>query len=194
MTSLYTKTAPFLRTASLALCASGLVLAGQAAAIPARAIAAQALLERVFAQQQVSALPLSTSAIADARPVARIAVARLGVREIVVAGRSKQALAQAPGIVRNGLGEAGGVTVIAAHRDTHFAFIKDLHEGDEIALEQVNGQSARYRVSRLETVRWDRFMVPKAAETQQLALATCYPFEGPVGSPLRRVAWAERID
>ena len=182
------------RTASIALCAAGLALAGQAAAIPARAIAAQALLERVFTQQQVARLPLATSAIADARPVARLAVARLGVNEIVVSGRSKRALAQAPGMVRNGLSQAGGTTVIAAHRDTHFAFIKDLREGDEIALELQGGTTARFRVTRFETVRWDRFAVPKSEDRQQLALATCYPFAGPVGSPLRRVAWAERID
>jgi sortase A len=182
------------RTASLTLCAAGLALAGQAAAIPARALAAQTLLERVFTQQQVAPLPLATSAIADARPVARLGVARLGISEIVVSGKSRQALAQAPGMVRNGLSQAGGTTVIAAHRDTHFVFIKDLREGDEITLEQADGTNARFRVIRFETVHWDRFAVPKSDDRQQLALATCYPFEGPVGSPLRRVAWAERID
>jgi len=84
--------------------------------------------------------------------------------------------------------------VIAAHRDTHFAFIKDLREGDEIALEQADGTKARFRVTGFETVRWDAFSVPKTGERQQLALATCYPFEGPLGSPLRRVAWAERVE
>ena len=184
-----------LRTASIALCVAGIAVTAQAAAIPARAIAAQALLERVFAQSQDAGQPLRTSAISDARPVARIGVARLGVSEIVVSGRSKRALQQAPGMVKNSLGNSGGgVTVIAAHRDTHFAFIKDLREGDEVTLQDIAGRTLRYRVTGFETVRWDAFSVPADPARPLLALATCYPFDGPLGSPLRRVAWAERID
>jgi sortase A len=86
------------------------------------------------------------------------------------------------------------VTVLAAHRDMHFLFIRDLREGDEVSLQFVTGAVERYRVTRFETIRWDRFAYPLDPACPLLALATCYPFDGTeYGGPWRRVAWVERI-
>lgn len=127
-------------------------------------------------------------------PIARLSVARLGVKEIVLAGgASHEQLAKGPAIVKQA-DAASPVTILAAHRDTHFLFIRDLRAGDEVALRYVNGETARYRVTRFETVRWDNFAYPLDPARPLLALATCYPFGGTeYGGPWRRVAWAERI-
>ena len=172
-----------LRLAAGGLCCAGLAVMVHAAAIPAGAAAAQVLLEQSFAQR-VAGHPAPPPLFgASLVPVARISVARLGVREVVLAGGSDQA--HAPG-------GSSRVVVMAAHRDTHFRFMRHLVVGDVVRVETV-GAAARYRVVRFETVRWDQFQVPTAPKRRLLALATCYPFAGPGHRSLRRIAWAEAM-
>ena len=170
------------------LCCVGLAVMGHAAAVPAKAAMAQALLNRDFAH--TSAPWLGAGVV----PVARISVARLGVREVVLAGGTEQALAYGPTVV--GAHAPGGrsrVVVMAAHRDTHFRFMRNLVVGDVVRVETTGGAASRYRVTRFQTVRWDQFTVPTAPKHRLLALATCYPFAGPGHRTLRRIAWAEAI-
>lgn len=90
--------------------------------------------------------------------------------------------------------DASPVTVLAAHRDTHFLFIRDLREGDEVSMQFVDGSVERYRVVRFETVRWDRFTYPLDPARPLLAMTTCFPFGGTeYGGPWRRIAWAEQM-
>ncbi|MFV0643675.1 MAG: class D sortase [Sphingomonadaceae bacterium] len=134
------------------------------------------------------------SAATGRQALARLTVARLGVKEVVQSGDpTHDRLAHGPVLIKHGNSE-NPVTVLAAHRDTHFAFIRDLQEGDIVALQAETGAMARYRVTRFETVRWDRFTYPLDPARPLLALATCYPFDGSeYGGPLRRIAWAEQI-
>jgi sortase A len=183
------------RAAAWGLCSLGLVLAAQAAAVPAKAIVAQALLERAFNQGFAARHPARHWPWADTEPVARISVARLGVRQIVLAGGSNQALAFGPTVVAPRTpGAKSRTTVVAAHRDTHFRFIRELAVGDVVGYETIGGTTTHYRVTSFQTVRWDRFAVPADPARKLLALATCYPFEGKGRGPWRRVAWAEAID
>jgi sortase A len=180
------------RAAAWSLSALGLGLAAQAAAIPAKAVIAQTLLARAFERGNASLPTASALPWTDTRPVARIAVPRLGVRQIVLEGGSPQALALGPTVVvSRAAGSRSRVTVIAGHRDTHFRFIRELVLGDIVSIEAPGGRTTRYRVRAFETVRWDRFAVPTDPPRPLLALATCYPFEGRGGGPWRRVAWAE---
>jgi sortase A len=151
--------------------------------------AASALLPRgPFSARTVPALPGNG-------PVARIVVRRLGVDAIVLAGKgTHDELADGPTMIAR-TDAANPVTVMAAHRDTHFLFIRDLRVGDDVNLQLVNGMTERYRVIRFETVRWDRFGYPLDPSRPLLALTTCFPFGGTeYGGPWRRVAWAERVD
>jgi len=189
-----------------ALCVAGGTEVARGLAVPVRANLAQHRLEARFdaaLAQGRSASAAGHRARPLARPlepdplrslVARLSVPRLGVREVVLAGNgSHEQLADAPVMI--GRGKTGGkVTVLAAHRDTHFLFVRDLHVGDEVRLRFVDGRLERYRVLRFETVRWDEFAFPLDPARPLLALTTCYPFGGTeYGGPLRRVAWAERI-
>jgi sortase A len=80
---------------------------------------------------------------------------------------------------------------MAGHRDTHFAFLKDLKIGDTINVEAINGQHQQYRIIRSQIIRWDRFAYPRDPARPLLALATCYPFDAVQRGPLRFVLWAE---
>lgn len=171
------------------LLCTGLALLAQGLWIPAKAQLAQVLLERAFAQSLASGQPVKPWPWADTAPVARISAPRLGVSDIVLSGSSGEAMAFGPTEVV----AHGPVKVLAAHRDTHFAFIRDLRTGDEIVLQAIDGTLTRYRVVAFQTVRWDRFAYPAAPRRELLALATCYPFGATEHGPLRRVAWAEKI-
>lgn len=202
--------------AALALCLSGAISLAEGVAVPIKADLAQNRLRQVFEQRLHAATPAAAAAPAPALgrlprtlaraavraapalptegAIARITVRRLGVSDIVLAGNgTHEQLAEGPTMIRRG-DAASPVTVLAAHRDTHFLFIRDLQEGDDIRLQFVNGMVERYRVTRFETVRWDRFRYPLDPARPRLALTTCFPFGGTeYGGPWRRVAWAERV-
>jgi sortase A len=103
----------------------GMFLLGQGVYIHAKALLAQVLLERAFAETIATGHPTKPWSWADTWPVARIDVKRLNASVIVLAGSSGQALAFGPGHVEL-TPDAGerGVAVYSAHRDTHFRFLK----------------------------------------------------------------------
>lgn len=173
----------------------GLVLVGQGLWIHAKALLAQVLLERAFAEAIATGRPAKPWPWADTWPVARIEVPRLGRSVIVLAGSSGQALAFGPGHVEGtpGAGESG-VAVYAAHRDTHFAFLREVKMGDEIVVTRADGETARFRMTRSDVVRWDRSGIDPAASGRHLALATCWPFDAQTAGPLRYLVEAEAVE
>lgn len=176
----------------LLLGACGLWLIGQGAIIPAKAWAAQILLERAFAESVVSGRPVKAWPWADAAPVARLRVPRLDRDAIILSGGSGEAMAFGPTLLPGGgvLGERG-TAVFAAHRDTHFRFIGALRAGDVIEVDEVNGRTTRYRVGSGRVVRYDRFGVDRNARRPSIALVTCWPIGGTGRGPLRYVVQAE---
>src|SRR5205085_7299665 len=121
------------RFAAPLLAVAGLILFGQGAWIHAKALLAQVLLQRAFSETIATGRDTKPWSWADTWPVARIEVKRIGASAIVLAGSSGQALAFGPGHVEH-TAEAGerGIAVYAAHRDTHFRFLKNVAVGDEI--------------------------------------------------------------
>ncbi len=178
----------------MALCLAGLARLATGAIIPLKAVAAQILLERAFDRSVALQHPQKPWPWADMAPVARISVPRLGVDRIVLDTGSGQAMAFGPTLLPGGakLGEPG-TTVMAAHRDTHFRFLKDVRTGDIIEAEGVDGITRRYRVTGSEVVRWDGFAIARDAPTNELALSTCYPFGAIRHGPLRYVVHAEPV-
>ena len=142
---------------ALVITLAGLVLLGQGAWIHAKALLAQVLLERAFAQTIATGRDVKPWSWADTWPVARIEVKRIGASAIVLAGSSGQALAFGPGHVEL-TPDAGerGTAVYSAHRDTHFRFLKDVTMGDEIAVTRRDGRTFRYRVNATSIVSFDQ--------------------------------------
>jgi sortase A len=180
---------------AFALVLSGGVLIAQAAYIHAKALLAQVLLERAFTQTLETGRDVKPWSWADTWPVARVSVPRLNASAIVLAGASGQALAFGPGHVER-TPEAGepGTAVYSAHRDTHFAFLRDVVIGDEIDVIRRDGRQVghvRFRVTATSIVRWDASGIDPAAQGQRLALVTCWPLNGKFSGPLRYVVHAE---
>ncbi|WP_213290201.1 class GN sortase [Bradyrhizobium sp. sGM-13] len=178
----------------LLLALIGLILFGQGAYIHAKALLAQVLLERAFEETIATGRETKPWSWADTRPVARIAVKRLGARAIVLAGSSGQALAFGPGHVEQ-TPDAGkrGVAVYSAHRDTHFAFLKNVIVGDEIDVTRRDGRTFRYRVDTTSVVRFDDSGIDPLADGHKLVLSTCWPFDALNQGPERYLVHATMI-
>jgi sortase A len=176
----------------LLLAACGLWLVGQSAVIPLKAWAAQILLERAFARSVAEQRPVRPWPWADAAPVARIRVPRLGQEAIVLSGGSGEAMAFGPTLLpaSGRLGERG-TAVFAAHRDTHFRFLGNVRPGDVIFIEEVSGRTTRYRAGAGRVVRYDAFGIDRHASRPSIALVTCWPIGGTERGPWRYVVRAE---
>lgn len=173
----------------------GLALTGNGLWIKAKAVVAQVLLERAFTEAVQTGAPVKAWRWADTRPVARIRSDRLGDSAIVLAGGSGEAMAFGPGHL-SGTPRPGqpGTAVIAAHRDTHFRFLKHLRRGDTLRIERDDGMRFRFKVSGYTVVRWDAPGIDIAATGNNLVLATCWPFEAKTPGPLRYVVHAQMVE
>lgn len=175
----------------LLLALAGLMLFGQGAYIHAKARLAQVLLERAFEKTIATGQPTKPWSWADTWPVARIEVKRIRASAIALAGSSGQALAFGPGHVER-TPDAGepGVAVYSAHRDTHFAFLRQIVIGDEIEITGRDGRQFRYRVDSTSVVRFDASGIDPLSGGHQLVLSTCWPFEALTPGPERYLVHA----
>jgi LPXTG-site transpeptidase (sortase) family protein len=91
-------------------------------------------------------------------------------------------------------GETGN-SVIGAHRDTHFAFLRELRPGEEIVVQKSVGGTRRYRVTGAEIVdKSETRVLAQPPGEARLTLITCYPFDAlRAGGPLRYVVTAKAI-
>lgn len=172
---------------------SGLWFVGNSAYIHTKATLAQLLLETAWTntlhgEQEVKPWPW-----ADTWPVARLSAPRLGINHIVLAGASGATLAFGPGHLFNSSQPgAYGNVVISGHRDTHFAFLEELRDGDRLLLETRGQKRRHYTVRQRLVVNKDTHPFIPATNNDQLMLITCYPFNAVrTGGPLRYVVIAE---
>ena len=179
----------------LLLALIGLILFGQGAYIHAKALLAQVLLERAFEKTVATGRETKPWSWADTWPVARIEVKRLHARTIVLAGSSGQALAFGPGHVER-TPDAGerGVAVYSAHRDTHFAFLKNVVVGDEINVTRSDGKQFDYRVDATTVVRFDSSGIDPLTDGHRLVLSTCWPFNALTQGPERYLVHATMLE
>ena len=184
-----------LRIAAIALLALGAWQVACAGWIHVKANLAQHLIASAWAQARDGGPSRRPWPWADMRPVARLTVPSRGVDLYVLDSASPRALAFGPAHV-GGTASPGswGNAVIVAHRDTHFAFLRELAVDDEIDVEGARGARARYRVRSLTIVDKGEARVLDAADSAQLTLITCFPFDAVMpGTPLRYVVVADRI-
>ncbi|WP_225766844.1 class GN sortase [Inquilinus sp. Marseille-Q2685] len=182
------------RFVALLLVLAGLVLAGQGVWIHAKAMLAQVLLDRAFAETLATGRSVKPWPWADTWPVARIELPRLGESAIALAGASGQALAFGPGHVQD-TPEAGdpGTAVYAAHRDTHFRVLRDVKVGDEIAVTRRDGRRVTFKVTGTRVATWDVSGIDPRAPGRNLVLATCWPFDATTRGPYRYLVEAEEV-
>ncbi|MEO2281751.1 class GN sortase [Pseudoalteromonas pernae] len=159
----------------------------------AKAWLAQALIERAWQQSlERQGADVAPWYYADTHVVAKLAVPKLDIERYVLAGSSGRNLAFAPAhdLASSPLGEQGG-SVIAAHNDTHFAFLRHVKVGDEVVLTLRDGHTERYRITAKQVVHESD---TDLAMSDGLHLVTCYPFNSPVaGTDLRLLVSASRL-
>ncbi|WP_314954760.1 class GN sortase [Bradyrhizobium cosmicum] len=179
----------------LVLALIGLVLFGDGVYIHAKAWLAQVLLERAFDRSVATGEAVKPWPWADTWPVARIEVKRIGASAIVLEGTSGQALAFGPGHIHRTV-DAGerGIAVYAAHRDTHFRFLRHVAMGDVIDVTRSDGKHFRYRADSSAVVRFDASGIDPTTRDFELVLATCWPFDAVTSAPERYVLHAILIE
>jgi sortase A len=166
-----------------------------AAWIHAKALVAQELLEIAWKRSDADGAAPRPWSGADLRPLARLTVPSRGVSLFVLDEAHGRALAFGPahlgGTAAPG---AAGNSVLVAHRDTHFAFLRQLAIDDEIDLERPRGERMRYRVREMLVVDKHDLEVAQPGDHAQLTLVTCYPFDAlQPGTPFRYVVVADRM-
>jgi len=178
--------------AAAALLGLGAWNIGHAAYIHAKAQLAQYLLQTAWAETQTGKAQAKPWPWADTYPVARLTMPQHGVDLIVLAGASGRTMAFGPGHMDGTPlpGEAGN-SVLSAHRDTHFAFLRHAKSGEAFFVEGPNGKKTRFAVLETRVVDEHDLSVVRSTSDTQLTLVTCYPFDAiRPGGPLRYVVIA----
>jgi sortase A len=166
------------RAAAALLLAFGAVAFLQAAYIPAKAMLAQQLIALAWSGRDGGRAGARPWPWADTHPVARLRQSRLGIEQYVLAGASGRTLAFGPAHVSaSARPGGGGNTVIIGHRDTHFAWLRDLAVGDTLSLDPARGEPRSYRVDDLRVIHASDTAVVDPLAGDRLRLLTCYPFD-----------------
>jgi sortase A len=179
------------RALAIVLCVVGVVLTASGARIYVKAALAQALLQGAWAKATAGESNARPWPWADTWPVARLRSPDHDVDLIVLAGATGASIAFAPGHITGTAapGQAGNVG-IAAHRDTHFAFLERLRTGEHLWLDLPDGRRRGFVVERLDIVHQSDTS-SLAATGDRLTLVTCFPFHAAVpGGPWRYVVQA----
>ncbi|WP_432452734.1 class GN sortase [Agarivorans sp. QJM3NY_29] len=164
--------------------------------IQAKAYLAQLLIAQAWQHTLVDQQPHKPWQWADTYPVGKLSFVtkqesinfKHQVDSVyVLAGASGRTLAFAPGLVLSGakIGEVGN-TVIAGHRDTHFANLAAVNKGDLLQIEASHGETLLYQVMNTQIVDQSatQFMAP--SDDNRLTLITCYPFNQLSGGAQQR--------
>jgi sortase A len=182
--------------ASLLLLLLSLVLCSQALWIHVKARLAQHLIAQAWERTLVQ--PGSTQKPwrwADTWPVMRLQWPAGGEDLYVLAGSTGNALAFGPGLAFGTAAITQGASVVAAHRDTHFAFLQQLKSGDTLRVQNEQGLWSTYRVAAItvEDSREGPLLLDPSRDS--LTLVTCYPFDAITpGGPLRYVVTGMRYN
>ncbi len=175
--------------AAVLLCAA-MLPAADASYMLAKARLAQSLIENSWHSTGTQPWPW-----ADTVPVARLVIPEINLDNYVLDGATGATLAFGPGMVSGSASPGGhGVTMIAAHRDTHFKPLQNIKTDTLIRIQNKDKIWHQYKVTaiRVDDSRVDT-ITPSIGESR-MVLVTCYPFDALVpGGPLRYVVEAELI-
>ena len=182
-----------IRNLSIAvLVVAGILSMGEGTRIYLKAILAQILLQNAWNQTRSGGTNVKPWPWAEIHPVARLQVPTYDEDIIVLAGTTGKSLAFGPGhVVSSAAPGTDDNVAIAAHRDTHFAFLEHITPGEFVFLETPDGVRHRYQVSQIDILHQSETEVMAKNGVKQLTLITCYPFHAITpGGPMRYVVRA----
>nr|WP_246283114.1 class GN sortase [Marinifaba aquimaris] len=147
--------------------------------MPAKAIAAQFLLEWSWRQNMMSEQKDQAPWFwADTTPIAKLSYQKQQVSWIVLAGLNDRNLAFGPSWQQDSAKpNRFGNTIIAAHNDSHFAVLEEAKIGDTLTLQNNSGLSLDYQIAEIEIVDENYNGWNQVTDDTRLTLFTCYPFE-----------------
>ncbi|MGI2070469.1 class GN sortase [Shewanella baltica] len=185
----------------------GATLLGKGLYMQAKAHFAQYLIEQAWTKTLADGQSHKPWSWADTYPVAKLSIyreqaanndieAELNDSLYVLAGASGRNLAFGPSLVLSSApaGQKGN-TVIAGHRDTHFAILNGMAVGRRLSLQTLKGNNIIYEVVATQVVHETetQFMAP--SDDNLLTLITCYPFDAlQGGAELRFVVQAIPVE
>ena len=174
---------------------AGGIFFGHGVYIYIKADIAQLLLNNAWQKTKLSQQAIKPWPWADTWPVARLWVPAQHEQMIVLAGDSGRTLAFGPGYhFGSALPGQAGNSIISAHRDTHFHFLKYIHLGDEIYVENNRGQHKRYLVTQAKIIDTRTTHLTIDNDQDGLTLVTCYPFDAIIpGGPKRYIVYASAV-
>ncbi|MGI2136932.1 class GN sortase [Shewanella baltica] len=185
----------------------GATLLGKGLYMQAKAHFAQYLIEQAWTKTLADGQSHKPWSWADTYPVAKLSIyreqaansdieAELNDSLYVLAGASGRNLAFGPSLVLSSApaGQKGN-SVIAGHRDTHFAILNGMAVGRRLSLQTLKGNNIIYEVVATQVVHETetQFMAP--SDDNRLTLITCYPFDAlQGGAELRFVVQAIPVE
>jgi sortase A len=185
------------RILSIAFVVIGLASLGYGMYIPVKAQLSQVLLRRAWDSALRGFADAKPWPWADTTAIARMRIDRTGSDFIVLEGANGRALAFAPAhLERSAMPGERGNCVISAHRDTHFAALKNVRSGDVIHVQNRDGVWTPYRISETRVVDQNDVFVAARTEDAALTLITCWPFDAVVPGGRERYvirAWRDTI-
>jgi sortase A len=165
----------------------GLWQVGEGSWIYAKARLAQLLLQRAWSRTLAGEAHVKPWPWADTWPIARLVVPSHGIDQIVLEGAYGRTLAFGPGhLESSAFPGSTGTTILTGHRDTHFRFLQQLQEGNELTVQASSGRSYRYRVHDRSIVSATSSGITMRTDRADLVLVNCYPFDGIRTSPSQR--------
>ena len=179
------------RLAIIALAGVGVWQVGSGAYIHAKAWLAQRLIASAWTRTLEGERKVKPWPWADTWPIARLRVIGTDVDLYVLADASGRSLAFGPGHLSGTAALGEGNTVIAGHRDTHFAFLRDLRPGDELTIQDADGKDRHFQVDETHVFDSRSESLQFGGTAATVTLLTCYPFGAIApGGPLRYAAVA----
>ncbi len=162
--------------------------------IPVKAEVAQLLLARSWQQTLAGHPDAKPWPWADTRTVGILEVPRLNVKTFILEGSSGRNLAFGPTALNATPLDRTRDRILSGHRDTHFAFLKDLKKGDLLRLTTA-AKTWLYRVAWLDEIDATRQQLVIESDMERLTLLTCYPFDAlTAGGPMRWVVTAVPVE
>ena len=160
---------------------ASLYLFGSSGYIYAKAILAQYLIEDAWTKTLTTGERHPPWSWADTYPVAKLTIKDKSY--FVLAGITGRTLAFGPGHMSSTpLPGKSGNSVIAGHRDTHFAILNDLSATEIIKVQTKTGKF-HYQVKEINIEHQQNTSVTEPELEDILTLITCYPFDAITPNP-----------
>ncbi|MBA55293.1 MAG: class GN sortase [Pseudomonadales bacterium] len=168
---------------------------GESAYMTAKAQLAQYLLDEAWQKHLQDGQPHRPWPWADTSPLARLVFPQQDKKLVVLAGASGRNLAFGPAHLSASVQPGHtGVSVIGGHRDTHFAFLREVELGEQFLLQSRDGGLQWYQIVQIQVTDVRDSEISLQADEPVLALVACYPFNAlDSGGPLRYLVIARRI-